>query len=71
MENCLYCSGNIEGFIDKEEGAIVCSTCGGYFPELYTALTQAYRSAIVFVLVAVLLIAFGIVSIVLVWNSYG
>jgi len=54
-----------------EEGTRVCSTCGGYVPELQTALTQAYRNAIVFVLVAILVIAFGIVSIVLIWNSYG
>ena len=71
MEKCLYCSEDIEGFIDIEEGTIECSTCGGYFPELQTVLTQAYRNAIVFVLVAILIIAFGIVSIVLIWNSYG
>jgi hypothetical protein len=71
MENCLYCSEDREGFIDVEEGIIVCSTCGGYFPELQTALTQAYRDAIIFVLVAALLIGFSIVSIVLIWNSYG
>ena len=71
MKKCLYCSEDIEGFINMEEGTRVCSTCGGYVPELQTALTQAYRNAIVFVLVAILVIAFGIVSIVLIWNSYG
>ena len=53
------------------EETSVCSTCGEYPSELQAALTKAYRNAIVFGLVAILIIAFGIVSIVLIWNSYG
>ena len=71
MKRCLFCSEDIEGFLDSEEGTPACSTCGGYFPELQAALTQAYRDAIIFVLVAIFLIVSGIVAIILIWNSYG